>query len=144
MLTPHEGEFARLFKAGAGVLDGRIEARAGAPGGGADAVRSWSSRAPTPSSRRRTGGRRSTRTPPPDLATAGSGDVLTGVIAGLLAQGMAPFEAACAGVWIHAEAGAAVRRGADCRGYSGGDSRDCLDTPGRCSRNPARLILWYV
>ncbi len=46
----------------------------------------------------------------PALATAGSGDVLTGVIAALLAQGLDPFAAAAGAVWVHAEAGRAAAR----------------------------------
>jgi NAD(P)H-hydrate epimerase len=59
------------------------------------------------------------------LATAGSGDVLTGVIGSLLAQGMEPIEAACAGVFVHGAAGEAVgaRLGS---GVTAGDLPDAI------------------
>ncbi len=51
----------------------------------------------------------------PALATAGTGDVLTGVIAALLAEGLDAFTAACAGAWVHAHAGREARAGASAR-----------------------------
>jgi len=57
----------------------------------------------------------------PGLASAGTGDVLSGAIAGLLAQGLSPFTAACCGVYLHSMAGEMVREQVGDAGLLAGD-----------------------
>ena len=60
------------------------------------------------------------------MATGGSGDVLAGIIGALLAQGTPPFEAACAGVYVHGLAGDIAAREKTPRGMIAGDIIDAL------------------
>lgn len=125
VLTPHHGEMARLLGIEIEEVrrDPRETARAAAAEWGQVVVLKGGFTAIAAPDGRLAVAHRAT----PELGTAGTGDVLAGVIGGFLAQGLQPFDAACVAVYIGAEAGRFARNVRSSRGVA---ARDVIENLG--------------
>jgi NAD(P)H-hydrate epimerase len=128
VLTPHAGELARLLGTESRAVEARrlFSAREAAERSGAVVIlKGDDTIVAGPGD---PGSLAISRGGSPALATAGTGDVLSGVIAGFMAGGLDAFEAACAGVYAHAQAGRDAARRLGVRSVIAGDVIESLPT----------------